>query len=82
MVFPVILMFNAFLVLIAFIVFVALKFPLSIGTYLPILSFNGCRLPTVSWRINPRLSPHRQILVHPGTHSNSWDPEHLLVDGT
>lgn len=76
------LTFVAFLVFVAFIAFVALKSPIAIGTYFPIPSLNGCTLLTVSWRINPRLSPLRQIPVHPGTHLHSWDPEHLLAGGT
>ena len=76
------LTFIAFLVFVAFVSFVALKSPIATGTYFPILSLNGCTLPTVSWRINPKLSPLRQIPVHAGTHLHSGDPEHLLVGGT
>lgn len=73
------LTFIAFLVFVAFVSFVTLKSPIAIGTYFPILSLNDCTLPTVSWRINPRLSPLRQIPVHAGTHLHSGDPEHLLA---
>jgi len=76
------LTFNAFLVFVASVSFIALKSPIAIGTYFPILRLNGCTLPTVSWRINPKLSPLRQIPVHSGTHLHSGDPEHLLVGGT
>ena len=73
------LTFVALLVFAAFVSFVALKSPIAIGTYFPIFSLNGCTLPTVSWRINPRLSPLRQIPVHAGTHLHSGVPEHLLA---
>ncbi len=76
------LTFIAFLVFIVFVAFIALKSPIAIGTYFLKLSLIGCTLPTVGWRINPRLSPLREIPVHPGTHLHSGDPEHLLADGT
>ncbi len=74
-------MFVAFLVFVAFVSFIVFNF-FVMGTHLPMLSVNGCELPTVSRKISPRLSPLRQTPVHLGTHSHSEDPESLLAGGT
>ena len=73
--------FIAFVVFIAFIASVSFLAHIVIGSYFPILRVKACRLPPVNWRVNPRLSPLRQILVQPGRHLHSGDPEYLSAGG-
>ena len=73
-----------FLVFIAFVAFIVFKAFCVIGAYLTVISLNSCELESELSLdgVNPRLSPLRQIPVHPGTHLHSEDLEHPAADGT